>query len=226
VERCLLVSLFFLLFLLDLVFLMLVNSIDGALLLILVVPWTFVIYGILCFPGFRFSPNDELHQLTGRLFWLGKGAFQATLIAVFNLMSAALLVSDQQLAQVDRYLGGITSLLILLLLPLPGLVILSLKQDDMKRVSDLIYLEMTQHDEVPAFLGVMSELIRSPDRYSEAFRTQLNLVLQDSFQFLQQNFKHISPYFGQELAFHLSLENLVVLLTQKVFSPEIPPVLR
>ncbi|MFW9855853.1 MAG: hypothetical protein ACFFFG_12380 [Candidatus Thorarchaeota archaeon] len=214
-------SLFFFLFILDLAFLTIINSIDGAILLILIVPWTFAIYGVLCFPGFRFSRADILHHMTGRLYWLGKGAFQSTLIAVFNLMSVGILVSDQQLAQVDRYLGGVTSLLILLFLPLPGFLILSLKQEDMKRVSDLIYREMTDQGEVPAFLGVMAELLRTSDRFSEVFRSQLDIVLQDSSRFLKANFQAISPYFSQDLAFHLSLENLVVLLTKKVFAPEI-----
>ena len=200
------------------------NSINGVLLLILSVPWTLVIYGFLCFQGFRFSTPDELHQLAGKLFWFGKGAFQASLIAVFNLISAALLVSDVQLAQADRYFGGITPLLILFLLPLPGLLLLSLKADDMKRVSELIYREMVQQGEVPAFLGLMSELLRTADRYSDAFRNQLNLVVHDSFQYLEKNFQDIAPYFGPEKAFHLSLKHLVVLLTKKVFSPEVSPV--
>lgn len=205
---------------------MLVNSIDGALLLILLVPWALLIYGILSFQGFRFSTADELQQLAGRLFLLGKGVFQATLIAVFNLMSAGLLISAQNFAQVNLYFGEITSLLILLLLPLPGLLILSLKEDDMNRVSELIYLEMVQHGEVPAFLGIMSELVRMTDRYSDAFKNQLNLVIRDSFQYLEKNFQHISPYFGPDLAFHLSLEHLVVLLTKKVFSPGASPAYR
>ncbi|MFW9780066.1 MAG: hypothetical protein ACFFE8_14535 [Candidatus Heimdallarchaeota archaeon] len=215
-------SLFFFLFLSDLVFLAIINSIDGALLLILIVPWTFAIYGILCFPGFRFSRTDILHHMAGRLFWIGKGAFQSTLIAVFNLMSVAILVSDQHFAQIDQYFGGVTSLFILLFLPLPGFLILTLKQEDMKRVSDFMYREMIQQGEVPAFLGVMAELLRTSDRFSEAFRSQLDIVLQDSTRFLKANFQEISPYFSQDLAFHLSLENLVLLLTKKVFAPEIP----
>ncbi|MHA2243343.1 MAG: hypothetical protein ACXADY_00080 [Candidatus Hodarchaeales archaeon] len=209
-------SLFILLFTLDLLFIGTVSSVDGLLLLILVLPWTLLIYTVSCFKGLRFSKNDYLHQLTGKLYWIGQGVFQATVIAVVNVILGVLIIPDSSLDQFDLYFGLFSSILVLILLPLPGILILGMKKEDQERLYSLIYQEMVQRGEAPAFIELTSELLAKTERYTKEYTKQLEKIRDYTFQYLQQNFEQITPFFHQKQPFRLNLESLALFLTKKV----------
>ena len=210
-------SLFILLFSLDLVFIGIISSIDGTLFLILIIPWTFLIYAALCFKGIHFSANDYLQELAGKLYWTSQGVFQATVIAVVNVILGVLIIPDSSLAQ----FGLFNSILIFMLLPLPGFLILSMKREDQERFYGLIYQEMVQKGEAPEFIELTSELLTKTKHYTKEYIEQLEKVRDYAYQFIQRDFQQISPFFQQEQPFCLNLESLAVFLTKKATLPEI-----
>ncbi len=209
-------SLFILIFSLDLLFIGIVSSVDGFLLLILVIPWTLLIYAVSCFKSLRFSTNDYLHQLTGKLYWIGQGVFQATVIAVINVILGVLIIPDSSLAQFDQIFGSFSSILVFMLLPLPGFLILGMKKEDQERLYSLIYQEMVQRGEAPAFIELTSELLTKTERYTKEYIKQLEQIRDYAFQYLQQNFEQITPFFHQKQPFRLNLESLAIFLTKKL----------
>ncbi len=215
-ENFLLTSLFILIFSLDLLFIGIVSSVDGFLLLILVIPWTLLIYTVSCFKGLRFSTNDYLQQLAGKLYWIGQGVFQATVIAVINVILGVLIIPDYSLAQFDQYFGSFSWILVFMLLPIPGFIILGMKKEDQERLYSLIYQEMVQRGEAPAFVELTSELLTKTERYTKEYTKQLEQIRDYAFQYLQQNFEQISPFFHQKQPFRLNLEGLAIFLTKKV----------
>ena len=214
------ISLFLLLFSLDLAFLGILSSIDGLLLLILIIPWTTFVYVVLCFKGIRFSSSDHLEQLAGRLFWLSQGVFQSTIIAVINVVLGVIIIPDSSFAQFELIFGSFSSIIVFLLLPLPSFIILNLKNLDQERFYESIYLEMVNRGEAPQFIEITSELLTMKERYTEEYRNRLQEVRNYSYEFINQNFPQISPFFQQEQNHHLNLENLAIFLTRKVISIE------
>lgn len=209
-------SLFILIFSLDLLFIGIVSSVDGFLLLILVIPWTLFIYTVSCFKSLRFSTNDYLQQLAGKLYWIGQGVFQATVISVINVILCVLIIPDYSLDQFNQYFGSFSSILVFMLLPLPGFIILGMKKEDQERLYSLIYQEMVQRGEAPAFVELTSELLTKTERYTKEYTKQLEQIRDYAFQYLQQNFEQISPFFDQKQPFRLNLEGLAIFLTKKV----------
>ena len=214
------ISLFLLVFSLDLAFLGIVSSLDGLLLLILIIPWTTFVYIVLCFKGIRFSTSDHLEQLAGRLYWLSQGVFQSTVITVINVVLGVIIIPDSSLTQFELIFGLFSSIIVFLLLPLPGFIILNLKNMDQERFYGLIYQEMVNKGEAPQFIEITSELLTMKERYTEEYRNRLKEVRDYSYQFIHQNFPRISPFFQQEQNHHLNLENLAIFLTRKVISIE------
>lgn len=213
------ISLFLLLFSLDLLFLGIVSSIDGALLLLLIIPWTLLIYTVLCFKGLRFSANDHLEQLAGRLYWISQGAFQSTVIAVINIILGMIIIPEFSLMQFEQYFF-FSSTFIFLVLPLPSFLILNMKKMDQERLYGLIYEEMVERGVAPPFIEITSELLAMKERYTEEYTNRLNEVRNHVYQFLNQNFPQISPFFHQEQNHRLNLENLAIFLTRRVISIE------
>ncbi len=211
------ISLFLLLFSLNLVFVAILSSVDGFLLLILILPWTTLNYTILCFKGLRYSSNDYLQQLAGRLYWISQGAFQGTVIAVLNITLGVIIIPDSSLAQ----FGMLNSILVFLLLPFPGFLILNLKKVDQEHLYGLIYQQMVQRGEAPQFIELTSELLTMTERYTEEYINQLKKVRDYVYQFITQNFQQISPFFQQEQNHHLNLESLAYFLTKRATSLEI-----
>ncbi|UCG03692.1 MAG: hypothetical protein JSW11_06830 [Candidatus Heimdallarchaeota archaeon] len=214
------VSLFLLLFSLDLLFIAVVSSLDGFLLLILLIPWTLLIYMVLCFKGIRFSTNDELQQLAGRLYWISQGIFQSTVIAVMNIILGIIIVPDLSLAQFENNFGMFTSVLVFLLLPFPSFLILNMKKMDQEQLYSLIYQEMVQRGEAPEFVELTSELLTMKERYTEEYINRLTKVRDYVYQYIHQTFPQISPYFLQEQNHHLNLENLAFFITRNITSLE------
>lgn len=214
------ISLFLLLFTLDLFFIGVVSSVDGFLLLLLIFPWTILVYTVLCFKGLRFSSNDHLEQLAGRLYWISQGTFQGTVIAVMNIILGVIIIPDSSLTQFEEIFWRFSSILVFLLLPLPGFLILNLKKVDQERLYGLIYLEMVQRGEAPQFIELTSELLTMTERYTEEYINRLKKVRDYVYQFIKQNFQQISPFFQQEQNHYLNLESLAFFLTRKATSLE------
>jgi hypothetical protein len=215
-----LLSLFLLLFSLDLVFLGIVSSIDGLLLLLLIIPWTLLIYTGLCFKGIRFSANDHLEQLAGRLYWISQGAFQSTVIAVVNIILGVIIIPDFSLQQFENIFGFFSSTFIFLLLPLPSFLILNMKKMDQERLYNLIYQEIVERGVAPQFIELTSELLAVKEHYTEEYANRLKEVRNYAFKFIHQNFPQISPFFQQEQNHHLNLENLAIYITRRVILPK------
>ncbi|MFX0123042.1 MAG: hypothetical protein ACFFAE_05350 [Candidatus Hodarchaeota archaeon] len=196
------------------------SSVDGFLFLLLIFPWTVVIYTVLCFNGLRFSSNDQLQQLAGRLYWISRGTFQSTVIAVMNIILGIIIIPDSSLKQFELTFGTFSSILVFLLLPFPGFLILNLKKVDQERLYSLIYQEMVQRGEAPQFIELTSELLTMTERYTEEYTNLLTKVRDYIYQYLKQNFHQISPFFQQEQHHHLNLENLAIFLTRQATSLE------
>ncbi len=210
------VSFLLLLFLIDLIFIGVTISIEGILFLILILPWTLFMYGILCYQGFRFSADDQVQQLAGKLFLIGKGNVQATMIAIINIVLGIFLVPNSSLIMFEEYFGVFTSILVFIVLPLPGFFINNLQSEDHERLYALIYQEMVKIKEKPEFIDKTSELLTKTERYSDEYRTQTEKVREHAFQFLEQNFQQIAPYFQQTKPLRLNVESLAIFLTKKL----------
>jgi hypothetical protein len=201
------------------VFLGIVSSIDGLLLLILIIPWTLLIYTVLCFRGIRFSANDHLEQLAGRLYWVSQGAFQSTVIAVLNIIIGVIIIPDYSLIQFEE-IFFFSSTFIFLVLPLPSFLILNTKKTDQERLYELIFQEMAEQGIDPPFIEITSELLTMKERYTEEYSNRLNEVRNYVYQFLNQNFPQLAPFFQQDQNHRLNLENLAIFLTRRVVSLE------
>lgn len=199
----------------NIVFIGIVSSVDGFILLLLIIPWTLFIYTVLCFRGIRFSAKDQLEQLAGKLFWLSQGVFQATVITVINIILGLLIIPDSIIYQFNQSFGLFSSILIFMLLPFPSFLILGLKKDDQERLYSLIYQEMVQRGEAPKFIELTSELLNVTERYTKDYTKKLEKVRKYVYQYIEQNFENISPFFQQTQAVRLNLESLAIFLTRK-----------
>ncbi|MFX0149470.1 MAG: hypothetical protein ACFFAJ_01695 [Candidatus Hodarchaeota archaeon] len=213
--------LFLIIFLFDLVLLALIHSLNGILSILLVFPLTLTVYASLCFKGFRFSANENIQQLAGKLYWIGKGTIQATLIAIFNVVFSSLVTPKSILIQFDQQFGVFASIFIFLLQPLPGFLIFSFTGRDQEQLYDLIYQEIIRRGQAPEFIILTSELLTKTQRYSEEYVNQLQKVQESVFHYIQQQFPSISHFFELKLSYRFNLENLAIFLTKKVTSFEI-----
>ncbi len=216
------VSFFLLLFFIDLVFIGIALSVEGLFFLIAIFPWTLLLYGVLCYQGFRFSNIDPLHQLAGKLFFVGKGNVQGSIIAIVNVVLGALLVPNTNLTQFEDQFGPFTSILLFLVLPLPGFFINSLQTENQERLYGLIYQEMIGKDEKPVFIDQVFELLTNTKRYSDEYRLGVEQAREGTFKYLEHNFQQIAPYFHQTKSLRLNIENLAIFITKK--STEIPEI--
>lgn len=216
------VSFFLFLFFIDLVFIGIALSVEGLFLLIAIIPWTLLLYGVLCYQGFRFSSTDPLHQLAGKLFFVGKGNVQGSIIAIVNVVLGAFLVPNTSLIQFEEQFGPFTSILLFLVLPLPGFFINSLQTENQERLYGLIYQEMIGKDEKPVFIDQVFELLTNTKRYSDEYRLGVEQARDDTFKYLEHSFQQIAPYFNQTKSLRLNIENLAIFITKKsTMIPEI-----
>ncbi|MFX1545735.1 MAG: hypothetical protein ACFFCU_05970 [Promethearchaeota archaeon] len=213
-------SLFLLVLLLNFIFIGVVISVNGFLLLILIIPWTLFIYTVLCFKSMRFSATNPLYQLAGKLYWISQGTFHATIITIVNILLGALIIPDSSLTQFELNFGSLSYIMVFMLLPFPSFFIFNMKNEDQEHLYDLIYQEMLQKDEAPQFIELTSELLTMTERYSNDYIKQLKKVQNYLYHYIQQEFQLISPFFSQNQAFRLNLENLAIFLTKKMTSLE------
>ncbi|MHA2305498.1 MAG: hypothetical protein ACXACU_08910 [Candidatus Hodarchaeales archaeon] len=208
-------SFLLLLFFIDVLLIVLINSIEGFLLLILLLPWTLIIYALLCFQGIRFTTDDPIQQLAGKLFWIGRGNVQASIITIINVVLGILIVSNSNLELFEENFGIFTSTLIFLILPLPGFFINSFQTENQEKLYALIYQEMIGSGKKPEFIDQTLELLQRKDRYSKEYLEELEKVKNHTYQFLEQNFQQISTYFDQMKPLRLNSESLAVFLAKK-----------
>ena len=197
-------------------------SVEGLFFLIAIFPWTLLLYGVFCYQGFQFSNIDPLHQLAGKLFFVGKGNVQGSIIAIVNVVLGAFLVPNTNLLQFEEQFGAFTSILLFLVLPLPGFFINSMQTENQERLYGLIYQEMIGKDEKPVFIDQVFELLTNTKRYSDEYRLGVEQARDSAFKYLEQNFQQIAPYFHQTKSLRLNIENLAIFITKK--STEIPEI--
>lgn len=215
-----LLSLFSIIFLINLAFIVLISSFNG-LLLLLIIPWTLLIYIVLCFKGYRYSSDNPIHKMAGRLYWISKGSFNASIIAIFNVILGALIVPDASLIQFDAQFGPFTSLIVFVFLPLPGFLIISLQGEEQEKFYRFFLQEVTNKNEVPDFIILTNDLITNQERYSEDYRLQLEKVKESVYQYIETDFPGLIPFFEPKQSFKLNSVNLAVFLTKKLMTTEV-----
>jgi hypothetical protein len=194
--------------------------IDGFLLLILIFPWNLLIYVVLYIKGQFFSSEDYLQQLAGRLYGITQGTYQATLIAVLNVIFGALIVPNSSLIRFEQQFGPFSIPLFFFFLPLPGFFILNLKREEIERIYQYIYQTIVESEEIPEFIELTADLLTRTDKYTEEYSLKSEQVRNNVFQFLERNFNQITPFFDQKQPFRFNLESLAIFLTKKASHQE------
>jgi len=210
---------FFFLFILNVLVIFILGFSNSYLLLLILIPWTIVLFIAFSLKGLTFTSEDLIYQYSGKLFWVGKGSFQATMIASLNLVLTALIVPNDTLTLFDQQFGSFSSILLLILLPMPGFLLFILKGKDQERLYTLIYQNMIVTGEVPFFTVLTNELMTKIQQYSDDYFTQINKIRESVYNYLSDLYPHISPFIDYNQSYHLNLENLALFLTKKTLTP-------
>jgi hypothetical protein len=129
-----LISLFSLLLIFDISVFVIIGSIDGTILLIIIVPLTLIIYGIFLIKSQQFTSEDPLVQSSGKLYYSTAGLFKATIIAILHSILGGLIIPDSSFQQLEFVFGSFGPIIILFLLPMPGIILSSLKSTEYQRI--------------------------------------------------------------------------------------------
>ncbi|MHA2174562.1 MAG: hypothetical protein ACXABI_07015 [Candidatus Hodarchaeales archaeon] len=191
---------------------------DGYLLLLILLPWTIFVYISLVTKGFRISEDNLIYHYSGRLYWIGKRSFQATLLASLNLIISALIIPNTDFTNFDQQFGPLSSLLILFFLPMPGILIMSLTNNDREKLYNLMHQKLLQADEAPIFLVLTNNLLIKHKQYSDEYFKQIEEIRKNVYEYLEAEFPQITPFIDINASYHLNLENLAIILTRKIFS--------
>jgi len=159
--------------------------------------------------------------MAGRLYWISKGSFSASIIAIFNVILGALIVPDASLAQFDAQFGPFTSLIVFIFLPLPGFLIINLQGEEQEKLYHYFLQEITSNDEAPDFILFTNELITKKEQYTEDYRIQLEKVRESVFQYVETKFPILTPFFDPKQSFKLNSENLAIYLTKKLMTTQL-----
>ncbi len=212
-------SLFFILSLLNFLFIFALGFFDSYLLLLCLLPWTIIFYAILSFKGISFTNRDPIHQYSGKLYWIGRGSFQATLVASLNLIISALIISNESLSQFDLQFGSFSSIMILFLLPMPGFLLFLLNGKNQEHLYELMSKKILSSDKEAPFVLLTNELLTKFQRYSDEYFKQLDLVRRSVHAYIDGEFPQISSFFDLDQSYHLNLENLALFVTKKTVAP-------
>jgi len=210
----------FSLFILNMFVIFVLGFYNSYLLLLILMPWTIVLFVAFSLKGLTFNSEDLIYQYSGKLFWVGKGSFQATMIASLNLISTALIIPNDTLALFDQQFGAFSSLLLLILQPMPGFLLFIYKGKDQDHLYELIYQNMIVLGEVPFFTVLTNELRTGIKQYSEEYFEQINKIRESVYDYLSGEYPHISPFIDYTQSYHLNLENLALFLTKKTLTPD------
>ena len=187
-------------------------------LLLVILPWTIFLFMAFSLKGLTFTSEDLVYQYSGKLFWVGKGSFQATMIASLNLVLTALIVSNEDMIFFDQQFGLFASILLLILLPMPGFLLFVIKGKDQERLYELVYQNMIVIGEVPFFTVLTNELNTKTKRYSDEYFEQINKIRESVYNYLSEQYPKISPFVDYTKSYHLNLENLALFLTKKTLT--------
>ena len=212
-------SLFFILSLINFLVVFSLGFYDSYLLLLSLLPWTIVFYTILNFKGISFTHKDPFYQYSGKLYWTGRGSFQATIIASLNLIISALIISNESLSQFDIQFGQFSSIMILFLLPMPGFLLFIMNGKNQEHLYELISEKILSSDEAPYFVLLTNELLTKYQRYSEEYFKQVNVIRKSVHEFLKGEIPQVSAFFDLDQSYHLNLENLAIFVTKKTIAP-------
>ena len=210
----------FLLFILDIIIILSLGFYNSYLLLLVILPWTIILFIAFTLKGLTFSGEDPIHRYSGRLYWVGRRSFQATMVASLNLILTALIIPDNTIAAFDQQFGTFSSVLLLILLPMPGYFLFVLKGKDRDRLYDLIYRNMTVIEEVPFFTVLTNELITNIQKYSDEYFEQINKIRESAYDYLSEQYPNVSIFVDHTQPYHLNLENLALFLTKKTLTPD------
>ena len=166
-----------------------------------------------------FSNDNPVYQYSGRLFWIGKRSFQATMIASLNLILTALIIPSDTLSIFDQQFGSFSSMLLLIVLPTPGFILYQLKGKDQESLYQLIYQNLVVLEEVPFFTVLTNELLTEIQRYSDEYFEQIDKIRESIHRYLVEQYPEISPFIDYSKSYHLNLENLALFLTKKTLNP-------
>lgn len=212
-------SLFFILSSINFLILFILGFYDSYLLLLCLLPWTIVFYAILSFKGISFTDRDPIYQYSGKLYWIGKASFQATLIASLNLIVSAMIISDESILRFDSQFGPFSSIMILFLLPMPGFLLFLLNGKNQEYLYELMSQKFLSTDEAPYFVLLTNELLTKYQRYSDEYFNQMDLVRKSVHEYLVREIPQISLFFDLDQTYHLNLENLALFVTKKTIAP-------
>ncbi len=210
----------FLLFILDIIIILFLGFYNSYLLLLVILPWTIILFMAFSLKGLTFSSEDLIYRYSGRLYWVGKRSFQATMVASLNLILTALIVPDNIIIVFDQQFGTFTSILLLILLPMPGFFLFIIKGKDQDRLYELIYQNMILIGEAPFFTVLTNELITKIQQYSDEYFEQLNKIRESVYDYLSEQYPNISSFVDHTQSYHLNLENLALFLTKKTLTPD------
>ncbi|MHA1978328.1 MAG: hypothetical protein ACW98I_15595 [Candidatus Hodarchaeales archaeon] len=212
-------SLFFLLSSLNFLLIFILGLYDSYLLLLCLLPWTMIFYAIIIFKGVSFSDRDPIYQHSGKLYWIGRGAFQATLVASLNLIISAMIISNESISRFDIIFGPYSSILMLFLLPMPGFLLFLLNGKNQEHLYELMSTRILSSDEDPIFVHLTTELLTKYQRYSDEYYKQVELIRKSIHEYLKGNFPQISSFFDLDQSYHLNLENLALFVTKRSIEP-------
>ena len=209
------ISLFLIIFIIDLLFFLIIGTSSGFLLLLCLIPWTLIIYFLLTYRGFRFREKDQLVELAGKLYWTGNGVIQGTLLTVLNITLGIMLVSDLALQQFESNFGLFSSTFIFFTLPFPAFIILNLQTKNQENLYRLIFQEIVRRNITPPFVELTAQLITSTQKYTEEYSSQVEKVINETSEYIEQYFGDIAIYFNREKRFSLNIENLAIYITKQ-----------
>ena len=195
---------------------------DSFLLLIIILPWTTLLYVAFTYRGFRFSDDDVIYQYSGKLYWVGKGAFRSTLVALLNLLLSAILIPNSTLRLFDSYYGPLTSYLILIIIPLPGFLLISMEKKTQETLYELLYQQIClKNDEIPLFIVLTNELITNFKPYSDEYFEKLAVIRQSLYEHLTKELPQIEPFVNIESSYCLNLDHLAMYMAKKTFKQDV-----
>ncbi len=209
------ISLIFFLLILDLSIIIILGSINGVLLMWILIPLTLFSYAILLKDWYQFSSEDPLSYQVGKLYFFTKGLFQGTVLAVLNSIIGGLLIPESSFRLLESYFGAYTPIFFLVLIPTPGMILLSLKSNEYQKIYELIFQNLNEKENDYEYIEITTKLITTKDKYSENYKEQLEKVRESIFNHLKIKLPQIVHFFDPEKTYKFNLENLAVFLTKR-----------
>jgi len=179
------------------------------------IPLTLFSYVILLKDWLQFSSEDSLSYQVGKLYFFTKGVFQGTVLAVLNSIMGGLMIPESSFRQLEFIFGAYTPIFFLVIIPTPGMILLSLKSSDYQTIYELIFQYLNEKEKDYEYIEITTRLITSKDKYSESYKEQLEKVRELIFEHLKIKLPQIVHFFDPEKTYKFNLENLAIFLTKR-----------